>query len=128
MPGKNPRNRKNWDHPDIVRGFWARVNKCPNCDCQLFEGALNRGWGRLKVWHFPGCLKNAVMAHRYSYALRHGPIPEGFDIHHDHEICNHRNCIDSDHLAAVDHNTHGEISADFHWPSEDVWTERLELF
>lgn len=120
--------KKNWDHPDNVRRFWARVQKCPDCSCQLFTGALDRNWGRFWVPRFPGCIRDMVKAHRYSYALRYGPIPLGCDIHHDHDICNHRNCVDSDHLNAIDHDTHGEISKDYQWNTPEAWAATLDLF
>jgi hypothetical protein len=69
-----------------------------------------------------------VKAHRYSYAIRHGNIPEGHDVHHDHKICHHRNCVDSDHLGAINHNSHGGVSKEFQDPGPETWNERLEFF
>ncbi|MEV5086852.1 HNH endonuclease signature motif containing protein [Streptomyces griseoincarnatus] len=43
-----------------------------------------------------------VRAHVYAYEQAHGPIPHGHEVDHK---CRRRNCVNPDHLAAVDHRT-----------------------
>lgn len=101
---------KPWSHETTIQKFWVRVKPCPNCSCLLFQGYLHNGWARLRVRGFPGCPGNFVWAHRYAYALSHGVPAPGHDIHHDHDRCHHRNCVNSEHLEAIDHIEHAKIS------------------
>jgi len=80
----------------IVR-FWSYVNKTETC--WLWTGQLtDRGYGVF----YDGVKQ--VRAHRFSYELHVGPIPEGHEIDHvKTSECTHRNCIRPDHLEPVTH-------------------------
>jgi hypothetical protein len=58
--------------------FWSKVDK--SGDCWLWTGKSvtkkKGGYGRLKV------NGKSVLAHRYAWELRHGPIPEGKKVLH----------------------------------------------
>lgn len=41
--------------------------------------------------------------YRVYYELAHGPIPDGYDVHHR---CHNRQCVNPDHLEAVPHGVH----------------------
>lgn len=110
-----------WNHEKVVARFWARVEKCPDCDCLLFRGPTTNGWGKIRAWGLPGIPKGIVWAHRYAYALKHGTLTPGSDIHHDHDVCNHRNCVNASHLSSVDHREHGEISKVHQMIDSDPW-------
>jgi hypothetical protein len=63
----------------------------PNCGCWFFMGPLDKGgYGRLNV----GDLK--ALAHRVSYELFKGAIPDGLEIRHS---CDIRCCVNPDHLS-----------------------------
>ena len=70
--------------------FWRKVKKTDNC--WLWLGFKNReGYGMFY-------LGNTTTAHRVSYMIKHGSIPEGLHIDH---LCRVRNCVNPDHLEAV---------------------------
>lgn len=73
--------------------FETRSMPEPNSGCWLWLGALkDTGYGRLilagRYW----------AAHRLSYVLYKGPIPDGLEIDH---LCRTRCCVNPDHLEAV---------------------------
>lgn len=78
--------------------FWARVEKTEGC--WLWHGPVNPysgyGWFTLFGKH--------VSAHRYSWQLEHGPIPEGLNVCHNCDVnypvrdWTNRRCVRPDHL------------------------------
>ncbi len=83
--------------------FWAKVNKNGSVPehvpelgpCWLWTASIARaeGYGRFGVRH-----GEMIGAHRYSYLLAHGSIPEGYEVHHR---CHRRRCVRPDHLEAL---------------------------
>lgn len=74
--------------------FMAKVCKCLSTGCWLWMGSLNgRGYGHLGRRRHGKCLH--YRAHRYSYELRNGPIPDGLCVLHK---CDVRHCVNPDHL------------------------------
>ena len=72
--------------------FWKKVAKTDSC--WLWKGHTHHrdGYGRVM-------LKGKVrQAHRISYELLRGPVPEGTELDH---ICRTKNCVNPDHLRAV---------------------------
>lgn len=77
-------NRLSW-----LERFWAKVARTEAC--WLWLGAQDlQGYGRL----------GARLAHRVSYELFSGPIPEGLEIDH---LCRVRSCVNPAHLEPVTH-------------------------
>ena len=60
--------------------FWDHVNPEPNTGCWLWDGYLDgRGYGRLGKGGRSGGL---IGAHRFSWELCNGSIPEGLSVLH----------------------------------------------
>ena len=71
----------------IERRFWSKVNK--TSDCWLWVGAADRqGYGRIKT-------STTVLAHRKSWEIHNGPIPDGLLVCHK---CDNPPCVRPDHL------------------------------
>lgn len=72
--------------------FFAAVEKTDGC--WFRRGKIDKDYGRFKVG---GSL---VAAHRYSYALANGPIPNGLTVDH---LCFNPICVRPDHLRLLTH-------------------------
>lgn len=79
----------------VEERFWAKVRRAEASDCWLWVATINKrtGYGSFTPRH-----GKVVSAHRFSYELAHGPIPEGLDVHHE---CHRRRCVNPAHLLAV---------------------------
>ena len=71
--------------------FWDKVDTYGVC-WEWIAGKTGRGYGQFKTGH-----KN-IPAHKYSYALLVGPVPEGKQLDH---LCRNRACVCPDHLEIV---------------------------
>lgn len=82
MPRKTPEQR-----------FWAMVASREEGQCWLWTGHLDRkGYGAIKTG------KKSTGAHRFSYSLNVGPIPDGLVIDH---LCRVPACVNPAHLEPV---------------------------
>ena len=74
--------------------FWEKVDRTAGADgCWPWLGSLTPdGYGQF----WAGAIKGR--AHRYSYSLVNGPIPEGLQTDH---LCRNRACVNPAHLEAV---------------------------
>jgi len=70
--------------------FWERVEKTSTC--WLWTGSTNYGYGTFMI----GGIN--TRAHRFSWELRRGPIPDGLVIDH---LCRIHECVNPDHLEPV---------------------------
>lgn len=71
--------------------FWSKVDKAGSY--WLWLGYLDKdGYGTFSLSH-----AKAIRAHRYSYALTHGDIPNGLLIRHR---CDNPACVRPEHLEA----------------------------
>ncbi len=82
----------------IADRFWPKVQKTD--DCWLWNGATNsQGYPQLGAGRRG---EGVVYAHRLSYELANGPIPEGLVIDH---LCRTPSCVNPAHLEAVGQST-----------------------
>lgn len=75
---------------EIAR-FWPRVQRVSEC-WDWMAGKTLAGYGRIRAGG------RSVYAHRMSYELAKGPIPDGLTIDH---LCRNRGCVNPAHLEAV---------------------------
>lgn len=73
--------------PATIERFWDKVEKTDSC--WLWRAACRKGYGAFK---FSGRVYDA---HRFSYILAHGDIPEGMAVCHH---CDQPLCVRPDHF------------------------------
>ena len=68
-----------------------KVAKIPETGCWIWLGSITKhGYGKMTLG-----AKTHINAHRASYELKHGPIPEGMlALHH----CDIKCCVNPDHI------------------------------
>lgn len=86
---------------DLQTRFWAKVQKTDTC--WLWTGATNdAGYGVLYVG--PKGQRRGLRAHRLSYIMHHGPIPDDALVCHSCDVyypvgdVTYRKCVRPDHL------------------------------
>ncbi len=73
-----------------LRRLQSKFIHDPHSGCWLWQGSLTSdGYGRFWL------IDRHVRAHRASYELRYGPIPEGMVVRHK---CDVPQCVNPDHL------------------------------
>jgi hypothetical protein len=68
-------------------------------ECWVWKSTMGaNGYGRFQITRKP-FIKESI-AHRASYMIFKGPIPEGMDIDH---VCRNRDCVNPGHLRILSH-------------------------
>lgn len=84
----NSRPRREPQAADVADRFWSRVER--GNGCWIWTGGLSsNGYGSF------GARRASISAHRFSYELTKGPIPEGMLLMHS---CDNPRCVNPDHL------------------------------
>jgi len=86
--GHQARVRK---YPSEEIRFWAKVEKGEGGACWKWLGCKNNDYGMIRSKQPSIC----NMAHRLSYTLHYGKIPDGLDVLHK---CDNPECTNPDHL------------------------------
>lgn len=87
-------------HDNIWKRFWSKVNMGLPDECWEWQAKLARGYGRFYIEHI------TIAAHRLSWIMLRGPIPDGILVLHK---CDNRKCVNPNHLYL---GTHSDNNSD----------------
>jgi hypothetical protein len=90
---RQSRYRKAPPGPTEEERFWSKVDRRGAGECWEWLACRSDGYGQFYPYH-----STAVLAHRYSYELLVGPIPDGLQLDH---LCRNRACVNPAHLEPV---------------------------
>jgi len=84
--------RRRFTSSEVETSFWKRVRKTQGC--WDWAGSIHNSTGY--GYFYPS--GETVLAHRFSYELNVGTIPEGLTIDH---LCKNRRCVQPEHMEVV---------------------------
>jgi len=80
-----------------VKRFRSKLAPANDAGCTLWTGHRSHkdGYGRMDVGSRLNGTKRSLLAHRISYTIANGPIPQGMTVDH---ICHTHDCVAPTHL------------------------------
>lgn len=104
---------------DVPALFWSRVDKGSESECWLWTGRVtSHAWGEYgRFWVTD---VGYVRAHRYSYELVNGPLPDGLFVMH---ACDNPRCVNPAHLST---GTHTDNMRDMATKGRSHWSQITE--
>lgn len=91
----------------FVERFWEKVVVAQPHECWIWSAAKRKSpagggrflfYGHLKTGAKPGSASKMILAHRASWEMHNGPIPDGYLIDH---TCHNTLCVNPEHLRVV---------------------------
>lgn len=79
-----------------VQNLWRRVDRSGKC--WRWTGVTKNGYGHYCAWDATAGRKINLMAHRATWTLLRGDIPDGLQLDH---LCRNTLCVNPDHLEPV---------------------------
>jgi len=100
--------------------FWAFVDKTPD-GCWMWCGHVMRnGYGTISIEGYPH------LAHRVSWEIHYGPIPEGKHVCHNCPGGDNRDCVNPDHLWLGTNEENREDSVAKGSQAKGVWINAVK--
>ena len=95
--------------PRVLNLFWENIDKGTSDECWLWNKSVDEtGYGKLFVLNPETMKKQGLDAHRFSYLIHNGTIPENLCVLHS---CDNKRCCNPEHLWL---GTKGENNSDMY--------------